>query len=65
MSMIAASGRGEPPTGRDYGGDKNLPRSGLLEHRHAGEPQQRRCACCCGPLMPGVGRHSGEALSGP
>ena len=26
------------------------------EHRAAGEPQQRRCACCCGPLSAGVGR---------
>ena len=37
MSTTAASGSGEPPAGRDYGADKNLPRSGLLELRRAAD----------------------------
>ena len=39
MSTTAASGSGEPPAGRDYGADKNLPRSGLLEQPVAPELQ--------------------------
>jgi hypothetical protein len=37
MSTTAASGSGEPPAGRDYGGDKILPRSGLLEPQRAAD----------------------------
>jgi hypothetical protein len=48
MSTTAASGSGEPPAGRDYGGDKALPRSGLLEP--AREPD-RPTASLLGTLL--------------
>jgi hypothetical protein len=54
MPRAAASGSGEPLERSDYRDGATLPRSGLLEQRHAGDAQQRRCACCCVPLMPGV-----------
>jgi hypothetical protein len=54
MPTAAASGSGEPPEPSNYDAQRTLPRSGLLEHRVAADPQQRRCACCCGRLNPGV-----------
>lgn len=43
MSTTAASGSGESPAGRDYGDDKNLPRSGLLEPPLNRSAKQLRC----------------------
>ena len=52
MSTTAASGSGEPPAGRDYGADKNLPRSGLLEQPVAADGPLRGP-----PLNRSVGPH--------
>ena len=59
MPTSTASGSGEPPGRNDYDANWVLPRSGLLEHRVAGEPQQLRFACCYGPLNAGVGQQLG------
>jgi hypothetical protein len=67
MSTTAASGSGEPPERRDYGSDRNLPRSALLEPAIRPDPQQQRFA----PLLrAGQSRRyaapdAGEALSRP
>ena len=66
MSTTAASGSGEPPAGRDYGADKNLPRSGLLEQGVGGE---RRYASRAGARSTGTRslccwRHRLQALEG-
>jgi hypothetical protein len=58
MPTAAASGSGEPPERSDYGAQRTLPRSGLLEHAIVGEPQQRRCRCF-DSLNGGVGRLHG------
>jgi hypothetical protein len=44
MPMRATSGSGEPPIGKDYSGEKALPRSGLLEHRVESDSLRRRFA---------------------
>jgi hypothetical protein len=66
MSATAASGSGEPPEGRDYGGEETLPRSGLLEQAHAAERATASLrAAVARPLSAGVGRHEWSALRCP
>jgi hypothetical protein len=41
MPTSAASGSGEPPAGKDYGSEKTLPRSGLLERARGADGRVR------------------------